>query len=142
MNPPPCNPPAPARGGATASGMTPYRVASLLRPVLRSALGAGIIIRGAPNTNSELVIHAAPVAQLDRALASEAKGRGSESRRARHLIFTLHEIRRAVRKVKAGERNIRMLYAAPARGRSGGRRRRKNRANPRFSCCIVQPRSV
>ncbi len=30
----------------------------------------------------------APVAQLDRVLASEAKGRGFESRRARHLHFT------------------------------------------------------
>ena len=31
----------------------------------------------------------APVAQLDRVLASEAKGRGFDSRRARHLINQL-----------------------------------------------------
>ena len=34
--------------------------------------------------HSEFRIGNAPVAQLDRALASEAKGRGSESRRAHH----------------------------------------------------------
>ena len=33
----------------------------------------------------------APVAQLDRVLASEAKGRGFDSRRARHFIKTIIE---------------------------------------------------